>query len=128
MVAVVAASFGRGYVGGHRLLAEALLSAPAQTESAPVEVDSVGADLVGTDLEPADLSPARHLVAVPGGDAAGSDPVAARLAALEPVVELDDTAPHPIVRLFPLPVEEPAVAVPGESDPDTTVIRFVARG
>lgn len=125
MAAVVAGSFGRGYVGEHRLLAAAVSAplepaAPTLEAAAPVvEAAAVPAE---ADLVPADLSPARHLVAVP------ADPVAARLAQVEPAGDLDDTAPHPIVRLFPLPVEEPAVALPGDPEADTTVVRFVARG
>lgn len=91
----MAASVGRGYEGQHRLVAAATgVPLPA--------VSSVHADPAPHEAPndaPADLSPA----AAPVLTLVKAAPEPA-----QPVDDLADTKPHPVVRLFPLPVEPAA--------------------
>ncbi len=91
--AVIAAAVGRGYEGRHRLEAAAL-GLPAVTVSAPREPEAARPT-------PATAPTSGHVTLASG----------ARLT-LVPVAPspdpLVDTVPHPVVKMFPLPVAAPA--------------------
>ena len=89
----MAASVGRGYEGQHRLVAAAT-GVPLPAVSS-VHADPAPNEAAPNDA-PADLSPA----AAPVLTLVKAAPVPA-----QPVDDLADTKPHPVVRLFPLPVE-----------------------
>ena len=87
---MIAAALGRGYHGRHRLEAAALglpagVSAPRTPGAAPAHPAVVA---------PVTLASGARLTVVPVAHSA------------DPLV---DTVPHPVVKLFPLPVAEPSV-------------------
>lgn len=89
---MIAAALGRGYQGRHRLEAAALglpasVSAPRTPGESPAATPVVRA--------PGTLAPGTRLAVVPVAHSA------------DPLV---DTVPHPVVKLFPLPVAEPLTA------------------
>jgi hypothetical protein len=88
---VIAAALGRGYQGRHRLEAAALglpagVSAPRTPGEAPAVTPAAPA--------PVTLASGTRLAVVPVAHSA------------DPLV---DTVPHPVIKLFPLPVAEPSV-------------------
>lgn len=88
---MIAAALGRGYQGRHRLEAAALglpagISAPRTPGEATVGAPEAPAPLM--------LASGTRLAVVPVPHSA------------DPLV---DTVPHPVVKLFPLPVAEPLV-------------------
>lgn len=104
---MIAAALGRGYAGRHRLEAAALglpagVSAPRTPGRAPFVTPSAPA--------PVTLASGTRLAVVPVAHS------------LDPLV---DTVPHPVVKLFPLPVApplEPASTQPaGPADAEAAV-------
>ena len=91
---MIAAAVGRGYEGRHRLEA-AVLGLPSVTVSAPRVPSSGAAPVRVTAPVPVALAPGTRLTVVPVAHSA------------DPLV---DTVPHPVIKLFPLPVAEPAAS------------------
>lgn len=104
---MLAAAFGRGYLGRHRLAEVAL--GVQQVESAPV-LPVTGADPTAIPTAIPTAMPAGLPTALPTRlPAAPMVFGGARLAVVTVSASPDplvDTAPHPVVKLFPLPVEE----------------------
>jgi hypothetical protein len=118
---VIAAALGRGYQGRHRLEAAALglpltAAGPAAPGTARAEIPVSATTLapspvLGPVLGPV-LAPAPTALTHACGARLTVVPVAA---SADPLI---DTMPHPVVKLFPLPlaepVSEPVAAVEGE--------------
>lgn len=109
MTAVLAAAVGRGYRGQHRLAQVALgacpVAEPADVQPGDVQPDVVQQPALVPLPEPAPLP---ELVRQPDLVTAASahlSLVPVRHSA-DPLV---DTVPHPVVRLFPLPVADPVL-------------------
>lgn len=104
---MIAAALGRGYHGRHRLEAAALglpasVSAPRTPGDAPSAPPVIPA--------PVTLASGTRLAVVPVAHSA------------DPLV---DTVPHPVIKLFPLPVAEPLAAGPSSVDAESAVFAEV---
>ncbi len=105
---MIAAALGRGYHGRHRLEAAALglpagVSAPRTPGEAPPVTPAAPA--------PVTLASGTRLAVVPVAHSA------------DPLV---DTVPHPVIKLFPLPVAEPlAAGGPSSEDAESAVFADV---
>jgi hypothetical protein len=128
---VTAAAVGRGYVGRHRLEAAALgIALPALDDTFPAHelpAPHPAAALLAETPEPARTPAPTHLpvpalAATPRpalAPARWATPTGARLTVVPVAPSPDplvDTVPHPVVRLFPMPVAEPVVAVRTAAD------------
>jgi hypothetical protein len=94
---------GRGYLGRHRL-AEVALGVRPELSAQPVQPGPAERTELAPPVVPeVTMAPSRSLPAAPmvvGGARLAVVPVAA---SLDPLV---DTVPHPVVKLFPMPVHE----------------------
>ncbi|MFC6007666.1 hypothetical protein [Angustibacter luteus] len=107
VVAVLSSAVGRGYAGRHRLADVALgvqesVSAPVLPAVGTVEADESSRVLVA-EAAPDALVSARQLPAAPMVVQGARLAVVQVASSPDPLV---DTMPHPVVKLFPMAVEE----------------------